>query len=390
MARRKGLSDAAIASLAPSDKPNPYPDPELPGLYIRIRPTGKKTFAAVARTPSGKQVWHTIGASTLYSVKEAREKAREAIKAIKEGRDRSGPESFEAVAEAWFKGHVEAKGLISAHTFRDYLDRLIIPAWHGREFTSIRRNDVAKLLDEIVKKNSPKVADYVLAIVRMICNWYAARHENYTSPIVKGMRRSTPKARARILNDDELREVWRVAEANGTFGAFIRVALLTAQRREKVVSMKWSDLKDGKWTIQREEREKGTPPSLMLPKAALDIIYSQPCLASNDYVFAGIGDSYISGMTKRKSLFEKKLTGVAPFTIHDLRRTAKSLMSKAGVLPHISERVLGHVIGGVEGVYDHHDYGNEKEHALAALAGEIQKILAPKDSKVLKYKKVRG
>jgi integrase len=375
MSRRKTLTDAAIASLAPSTKP--YPDPELPGHYIRVRPTGTKTFVAVARSSSGKQVWHTIGPSTLYGVKEAREKAREAIKAIREGRDRSGPESFEAVAEAWFKRHVQAKGLISAHTFRDYLDRLIIPAWHGREFTSIRRNDVAKLLDEIEDKHSPVVADFVLATVRMICNWYATRHEDYASPIVKGMRRSNPKARARerILTDNELREVWRVAEANGTFGAFLRVALLTAQRREKVAAMKWADIKDGEWTIPSKAREKGTPPSLMLPKVALNIINAQPRFESNEYVFAGIGDSYISGITKRKSLFDAKLTGVAPFTIHDLRRTAKGLMSKAGVLPHVSERVLGHVINGVGGIYDRHQYGEEKAHALAALAGLIESIL---------------
>jgi integrase len=376
MSRRKGLTDAAIASLAPSTKP--YPDPELPGHYIRVRPTGVKTYVAVARAKSGKQVWHTIGASTLYSVAEAREKAREAIKAIKEGKDRAGPETFEAVAEAWFKRHVQAKGLISAHTFRDYLDRLIIPAWRGREFTSIRRNDVAKLLDEIEDKNSPVVADFVLATVRMICNWYATRHEDYASPIVKGMRRSNPKARARsrILNDDEIREVWRVAEANGTFGAFLRVALLTAQRREKVASMRWSDISEaGEWNIPRAEREKGTPPSLMLPKAALNIINAQPQLESNEYVFAGIGDSYISGITKRKSLFDTKLNSVAPFTIHDLRRTAKSLMSRAGVLPHVSERVLGHVINGVEGIYDRHAYRDEKQHALAALAGLIGSIL---------------
>src|SRR5262252_9982872 len=167
MPRRKTLTDAAIASLAPSNKP--YPDPELPGHYIRVRPTGTKTFVAVSRAPSGKQVWHTIGASTLYSVKEAREKAREAIKAIKEGKDRS--QSFEAVAEQWFKRHVQAKGLISADTFRDYLDRLIIPAWRGREFTSIRRNDVAKLLDVIENANGAVTADFALATVRMICNW---------------------------------------------------------------------------------------------------------------------------------------------------------------------------------------------------------------------------
>jgi hypothetical protein len=73
MARRKGLSDATIASLAPSTKP--YPDPELPGHYIRVRPTGVKTFVAVARPSGGKPKWHTIGPSTLYSVKE-REGAR--------------------------------------------------------------------------------------------------------------------------------------------------------------------------------------------------------------------------------------------------------------------------------------------------------------------------
>src|SRR5262249_8343323 len=137
MPRRKGLTDAAIASLKPSAKP--YPDPELPGHYVRVRPTGVKTYVAVARAPSGKQVWHTIGASTLYSVAEAREKARDAIKAIREGRDRSGPETFEAVAEAWYKRHVEAKGLIAARNFRYYLDRQVIPAWRDRDFTSIRR-----------------------------------------------------------------------------------------------------------------------------------------------------------------------------------------------------------------------------------------------------------
>src|SRR5262249_18631562 len=161
-------------------------------------------------------------------------------------------------------------------------------------------------------------------------------------------------------SDDEIREVWRVAEANGTFGAFLRVALLTAQRREKVASIKWTDIKDGEWIIPSKAREKGTPPSLMLPKALLDIISRQPRIESNEYVFAGIGDSYISGMTKRKSLFDRKLNGVEPFTIHDLRRTAKSLMSRVGVLPHVSERVLGHVINGVEGIYDRHAYRDEK------------------------------
>lgn len=383
MPRRKTLTDAGIASLEPSSRP--YPDPELPGHYIRVRPTGAKTFVAVARAASGKQIWHTIGPSSLYSIAEAREKARKAIKAIRDGRDRSGPEAFETVAESWFKRQVENRRLISAPDLRSCLDRQLIPAWRGRDFNSIRRSDVANLLDSIEDSNGPVAADFALAVIRMLCNWRATRDENYVSPVVKGMRRTNPKARARdrVLNDDELREVWLAAEENGTFGAFVRVALLVAQRREKIVTIKWSDIsEEGEWTIQRSEREKGTPPSLLLPKAALDIINAQPKLASNPHVFAGLGSGPMQGMSKRKDRFDAKLNGVAPYTIHDLRRTSRSLLSRAGVLPHIAERVLGHAIAGVDGICDRHEYREEKANALRILAGLIENILRPGAHKV--------
>ena len=71
------------------------------------------------------------------------------------------------------------------------------------------------------------------------------------------------------------------------------------------------------------------------------------------------------------------------WTLHDLRRTARSLMSRAGIRPDIAERVPGHAIRGVEGVYVRHSYREEKAHALKALAGLIENILAPADSKVV-------
>jgi integrase len=372
-----------IAALKPDHKPNPLPDPELVGHYVRIGRTGK-TFCAVARAPSGRQVWHTVGPANLYRVVEAREKAREAIKAIREGKDRNGADAFETVAEQWFKRHVEQKGLISANNIRSYLDGHIIPAWRGRDFASIRRGDVATLLDKIEDKSGPVAADHALAVIRRICNWRALRDEDYASPVIPGMRRSGSKQRARkrILDDAELREVWRVAEENGTYGAFVRIALLTGQRREKIVAMKWADIVDGEWRIPSEEREKGTPPSLTLPQAALDIIKAQPRFASNEYVFAGEGASYMQCYSKRKTAFDAKLKNVAPYVVHDLRRTAKSLMSRAGVRPDVSERVLGHAIRGVEGVYDRHSYAAEMEQALKMLAGLIDNILRGDSEKV--------
>ena len=385
MARRKLLTDEQIARLRP--RPSAYADPELAGHYVRVRPTGRRVFCVVARDPNGKQVWHTIGGTDLYNVVEAREAAREAIRAIKTGANRDAVETIEAVAAEWLKRHVEAKGLISAPAIRSYLNRILIPAWGGREFASIRRSDIAKLMDDVEDKSGVIAADYVLSVLRGICTWFAKRNDDYSSPIIRGMRRSNPKAsaRARILDDDELRTLWSAAEANGVFGAFVRVAMLTGQRREKVISMRWEDLRNGEWSIPRSNREKNTAGSLILPQAALDVINAQPRFTSNPYVFAGIGSNPIGGMSKRKAVFDKQ-AGISGWTIHDLRRTARSLMSRAGVRPDIAERVLGHAIQGVEGVYDRHSYREEKAHGLRLLANLIENITNPPAGNVRRLK----
>ena len=365
----------------------PTPTRSWRGTTFEFELTGKRVFCVVARDPNGKQVWHTIGGSEIYSVAEAREAARDAIKAIKTGGNRNGVETFESVANEWVKRHVEARGLISATDVKGYLSRTLIPAWGGREFTSLRRSDVAKLLDDVEDNNGVVSADRTLAVIRGICNWYATRHDDYSSPVVRGMRRTNPKARARsrILEDDELRALWSAAEANGVFGALVRVALLTGQRREKIVSMRWEDIIDGEWRIPVSEREKNTAGALVLPQEALDILYAQPRFASNPYVFAGVGSSYIGSTSYRKAQLDKR-AGVFGWTLHDLRRTARSLMSRAGVRPDIAERVLGHAIKGVEGVYDRHSYREEKAHALVALASLIENITNPPANKVVNIK----
>ena len=109
-----------------------------------------------------------------------------------------------------------------------------------------------------------------LAIIRKMMNWYETRTD-YVSPVVRGMNRYKPadhKGR-RILNDDEIRALWQVTEDMGTVGAFVRVLLLTAQRRNKVAQMRWDDIADGAWTIRAEEREKGTADKIKLPDAVL-------------------------------------------------------------------------------------------------------------------------
>jgi integrase len=223
------------------------------------------------------------------------------------------------------------------------------------------------------------MADSVLAQLRSVASFFAARNDDYSVPFIRGMRR-TPKhlrARARILDDAELKSVWRAAEQAGVYGRMVRTLLLTAQRREKVVTMKWSAIdSNGVWTIETAEREKSNPGKLQLPQAVLDIIAAQPKFVSNPYVFAGAGGGVMANFSAEKSRLDKA-SGVSGWVIHDLRRTARSLMSRAGVNSDHAERVLGHAIGGVEQTYDRHPYFREKADALVRLAALVELIINP-------------
>jgi integrase len=380
---RQKLTDARIEKLRPKEKRYLVPDPETPGLYVRVAPTGAKTFTIVGRDPAGKQVWREVaGAMVGDPLDDVRGKAREGIRRLRSGLVPFPPpppkaDTFGTVAANYLALHVEHHGLRSRPEIERCLSKYVLPLWRGLEFEEIRRSDVTRLLDGVVKDHGPRQADYVLAIVRGIMNWQASRLDDYVSPIVRRMARTNPaeRKRERILDDVEIRALW--PRLTGTFGAMVKLLLLTGQRREKVASMRWADISiDGVWTIPAEAREKGNARDLALPEMALDIIRAQPRVLGNQYVFAGRGTGFFNGYSKAKGLLDKRVD-IAPWVLHDLRRTSRSLMSRAGVRPDIAERVLGHIIKGVEGVYDRHAYSDEKQDALARLAKLVGRILDP-------------
>jgi integrase len=391
---RKTLSDKGVAALKPRGARYAFPDPELRGHYVRVQPSGVKSFVCISRDPNGKQLWTTLGATDVMSIEQAREQARDVIKRVRAGLPAVEPpaETFGAVAGQWLKRHVEPNALRSRKEIIRLLERHVLPIWCDRGFIAIRRSDVAGLLDQVEDGHSARQADYVLAIVRGIMNWFAARHDDYVPPVVKNMRRTNPKARARarILDDTEIRAVWKAAEANGTFGAIVRICLLTAQRSRKISAMRWQDISiDGEWTIPAAAREKDTAGALVLPEVAQAIIRAQPHFGDNPYVFAGRGNGPYRGFSAGKLALDAKLPkGTPPWVIHDLRRTARSLMSRAGVLSEHAERVMGHAIAGVEGVYDRHSYRDEKADALRRLAALIDGIVHPR-ANVLPLTKAR-
>jgi integrase len=158
--------------------------------------------------------------------------------------------------------------------------------------------------------------------------------------------------------------------ASGAYGSFVKLALLTAQRRAKLAALSWDQIDaNGVWHIPRQLREKQTGGALALPPLALEIIRSQPRLVTDSRVFRRPNHRTIAAF--------QRATGLPHWTIHDLRRTAWSLMSRAGIQTEISELVLGHSIKGIQKVYDRHSYFEEKAQALAKLAALIERILHP-------------
>jgi integrase len=215
---------------------------------------------------------------------------------------------------------------------------------------------------------------------------------NYQGEKSSKCRQKAAKARDRTLDDDEIRVIWAVAgtPAAGRFGGVIRLALLTAQRRSKLIAMRHDDLIDfdpeagtGTWRVPHEGREKSTGGDLVLSSLAIATIVAQPKLAGSPWVFPAYrGRGCLSGIGPAKAAFDRLLpAGMAAFTLHDLRRTARSLMSRAGVNRDIAERVLGHAIGDkTEQTYDRFDYRKQKGEALAALAALILEIVESADN----------
>lgn len=391
---RKTLSDRGVAALKPRPRRYAHPDPELAGLFVRVQPSGAKTYVAVARSPASRQIWTTIGAADVLAISEARARARDVIQRVRDGLPavETKPDSVTAVASSWIKRHVEPNGLRTQSEIMRLLNSHILPAWRDRAFHSIKRSDITALMDRIEDKHGARTADQVLTIFTSIATWHAKRVDDYASPIIRGMKRQSGKeqARDRILNDDEIRMVWKAAEATDSpLGPIIRLCLLTAQRRTKIASMKLSAISiNGEWSIPKEDREKDNAGVLKLPEAALAIIKAQPRVGDNPYVFPGRGtDSHFRGFGQCKAQFDAKLPAMPNWTLHDCRRTARSLMSRAGVRPDVAERVLGHAVAGVEGVYDRHRYDAEKAGALATLAATIDSIIHPRPANVVAMKK---
>jgi len=290
--------------------------------------------------------------------------------------------------------------LRSADIIESGFNRLVKPRIGKLGIYELRRSHIAEMTDWIEDNAGPVMADKCRAYTRKALAWYAERDDqfNLTAAFVRVKPRANQKerARSRVLSDDEIRLIWPVLGKSGTFGAIVKTLLLTAQRRKEVAHMGRNEIgTDGIWTIPAERYKTKRPNHVPLSKSALNVIEAQPKINGCNYVFPSRENTPFSAFGKSKAALDKAVraamkerasgANIDPlpnWTLHDLRRTAKTLMARTGVRPDISERVLGHVIAGIEGTYDRHDYANEKREALEKLAAIVGLIVNPPPSNV--------
>jgi integrase len=370
--------DRAKADKAQTD----YFDEAVSGLALRVSQERKSWTLHYTR--DGTRARLTFGTYPAISLAAARRKAIEAKGEIAEGHSPkpAKPDTLQAICEEYFGR--EGSRLRNLGRYEKTLGRLVYPVLGARPIAEIRRTEIIRLLDKIEDENGPVQADRTLEIIRRIMNWYASRSDEFRSPIVRGMARTKPKERARdrVLTDDEIRALWRATEtstgadtayaSSSVFAALVRFLLLTGARRSEASAMAWRELDDGSWTLPAERNKTKVELVRPLSQAAIAALPGK----TGGFVFTVDGRAAISGLDKPKRRLDEA-SGVTGWTLHDLRRTARSLMSRAGVPTDHAERCLGHVIGGVRGVYDRHDFVEEKAKAFEALAAQIARIVNP-------------
>ena len=181
--------------------------------------------------------------------------------------------------------------------------------------------------------------------------------------------------------------MWHAADGLGwPFGPLVKLLILTGQRRDEVARMEWGELDFEKklWTLPKERTKNNEPHIVPLNDVAIAILEALPRV-SDTYVFSTNGTAPSSGYSKGKRRLGALLPPkMPPWRLHDLRRTLASGMQKLGVALPVTEKILNHVsgsFGGIVGVYQTHDYADEKRRALDAWGGFVAGLAGDKARK---------
>jgi integrase len=270
-------------------------------------------------------------------------------------------------------------------------------AFGKRPLGEITGDDIKRLVRGIAK-DAPSQANHTLAYLNAMLGWAVDEGLIGKNPAA-GVKMPAQKVeRERSLTDEEIRAFWLACDAIGwPFGPLAQLLLLTAQRRDELAHMAWRefDLDKQTWTLPGERTKNGRTHIVHLSALAIKRIEKLPRIASKKgLVFTtglGGGDTPVSGFGRGRQRIAAAMAGasgeeVAPFTLHDLRRSAATGMAALGIAPHVVDKILNHSSGKIAGVakiYNRFEYLPERKAALETWARHVESLIRPVQSNVV-------
>jgi integrase len=391
------------------------------GLYFIVQPSGVKSWALRYRRRSdGKAIKHTIGSYPAVTLKDARSAAIALRAEIERGADPHGAkvvarrqtveDSFDAVARRYIadlrrrqkrswewsarllglapNGSPETLDIIRDGSVRDRGRRRVslVDRWGARRIGDITDTDIVHALDQ-VSVHAPIAANRLHAVLSSLFSWAKGKRLVTSNPCADLDRPAEEKSRDRVLDDKELRKVWNAAgELGHPHAGIVKLLILTGQRRNEIADLRWSevDLEERALHLPAARTKNARAHDVPLSASSLAIVAGLPRLIDAEHVFT-IRRKPIVNFSHMKERLDEA-SGVADWTLHDLRRTVASGLQRLGVRLEVTEAVLNHRSGsmaGIVGVYQRHDYADEKRDALARWADHVDAVVSGRKANVV-------
>ena len=408
------LTETRLRALRPNGSRSELPDRD--GLSLRVSQRGVMTWAVTFRVQgdgtaggarrdrlSGDKRRITLGEYPLISLAEAREKALTVRRLARAGTDpvetlRPKPKLVVRVRdliERYGAEHLR-RNTRAGGDVEKLLALHISPRWGDRELSSITRTDFIALLEEVRRptevtvktkrgtykttRGGPGAAAEVRKWTRGMFQFAFDVELLPDNPLANVRNRDRQKPRSRVLSMEELRAVWKAAASMPyPWGPYFQLIMLTGDRRGE-----WANARVGWLTSDRTRLEipatdykTGKVQVVPLSRQARAIVEALPASEFGPYLLSSLGGARpISDFSGAKAKLDalvvaEQKTALAPWVVHDLRRSMATHMERLGVAPHIIEVCLGHTLKGIAATYRHYSYLAEKEAALQLWADEL-------------------
>ncbi len=364
-------------------------DRQLPGFGVRTRKSGHKTYVLFYRPQNRKRMRKlTLGQAEAIQASEARRQARELLGKIAAGEDPADERlayrnaSLHSAYEAFKAEHLPKLAPEHAKHRKRIFERHFLPKLGDKVLSEISRGEIKEIIDRIAKKHQTAACNAHRGFSAFL-SW-CLEHGLIEHHVLRGTKLPAPyRPRERTLSDDELIAVWKACEGlPQLWKSYFRMLIASGQRRTEVACMHWDeiDLDRQIWTLpahRTKNRRQHVVPISPLMKTVL-----AEALGRSGFVFP-------SSFDPKKPVYDfpratdawRKRANVTGFRLHDIRRTAASIMGQLNVAPHVIEAILNHksgIISGIAAIYNKYGYDREKAVGLRQYGEHIEALIRNK------------